>query len=154
MNRRRATPFINFGLLWLRSKCAESSIYQLFPYVLFMTDACPKINFVFISRLTGKCATQCTLGQRSNWRWANDEWYIRIWESVKQLWITRCRVMRYSRLCTLFIIVNKQTRHNFNYLYGLHRDIFRQWQNTIISRSPNFFLHMPGHINHAVFATQ
>ena len=27
----------NFGLLWQRSKCAESPIYQLFPYLLFWT---------------------------------------------------------------------------------------------------------------------
>ena len=44
-----------FGLLWQRSKCADSPIYHLFLCFLF---ACPKLNFVIISRLTGKRATQ------------------------------------------------------------------------------------------------
>ena len=28
---------LNFGLLWQRSKCTESPIYQLLPYFLFWT---------------------------------------------------------------------------------------------------------------------
>ena len=46
----------NFGLLWQRIKYAESHIYQLFSY--FFGHACPKLDFVLIPRLTGKCATR------------------------------------------------------------------------------------------------
>ena len=49
---------LNFGLLWQRSKCGESPIYQLSPYFLFWTCIPPKINLVLISSLTGKRAKQ------------------------------------------------------------------------------------------------
>ena len=44
---------LNFGLLWQRSQCDKGHIYQLFPYFLFLY-ACPKLNLILISRLTGK----------------------------------------------------------------------------------------------------
>ena len=46
-----------FWVLWQRSKWVESPTYRLFPYFLFWT-CMSKLNFVFISRLTDKCATQ------------------------------------------------------------------------------------------------
>ena len=41
---------LNFGLLWQRSKCVSR--------ISYFEHACPKLNFVLISHLTGKCATQ------------------------------------------------------------------------------------------------
>ena len=41
-----------FGLLWQRSKCAESPIYQLFT-ISYFEHAYPKFNRVLTSRLTG-----------------------------------------------------------------------------------------------------
>ena len=48
---------LNFELPRQRSKCAKSPIYQ-FPRISYFGLACPKLNVVFISRLTGKCAKQ------------------------------------------------------------------------------------------------
>ena len=48
--------FLNFGLLWQRSKCAESPMYQLFPYFLFWT-CMSEIKSRHFSRSAGKFAS-------------------------------------------------------------------------------------------------
>ena len=48
---------LNFGLLWQRSKCTGSPIISYFR-ISNWRHTCPKLNFVLISRLTGKCTTQ------------------------------------------------------------------------------------------------
>ena len=39
---------LNFGLLWQRSKCTESPVYQLFLYFLFLTYM-SQIKFPYFS---------------------------------------------------------------------------------------------------------
>ena len=49
--RKSCRSLFTLGLLWQHSKCAESPIYQLFPYSNF-GHACHKVKFVLISCLT------------------------------------------------------------------------------------------------------
>ena len=50
--------FINFRLLWQkRSKCAKA-LFISYSRIFFFEHASPKLNFVLISRLAGKCSTQ------------------------------------------------------------------------------------------------
>ena len=60
VHRLKLWKYLNFfGLLWKLSKYAENLIYQLLTNFLFWTSIrCLKLNLVFISRLTSKCATQ------------------------------------------------------------------------------------------------
>ena len=44
---------LNVELLWQRSKCVIS-----YSCIFYFEHACPKLNFVLISRSTSKCATQ------------------------------------------------------------------------------------------------
>ena len=60
--------FLNFGLLWQRSKCDERPIYEYF-HISYFGHACSKLNFVLISRITGKCATQSFKNFRNSSLW-------------------------------------------------------------------------------------
>ena len=49
---------LNVGLLWQRSKCAESPIYLRYSRISYFGHACPKLNFVPMSRSTVEGAAQ------------------------------------------------------------------------------------------------